>query len=93
MLGYRASLWLHGCTTAEVASSELLRNKEACHDAQPPRCLAALHAHTVALHALNAAGRAASFVELSSPYGHDAFLLESPPLDRVVAGFLGGGQG
>ena len=45
------------------------------------------------VHALNAAGRAASFVELSSPYGHDAFLLESPPLDRVVAGFLGGGQG
>jgi homoserine O-acetyltransferase len=39
--------------------------------------------------ALNAAGAPASFVELSSPYGHDAFLLDSPELDRVVAGFLG----
>jgi len=39
--------------------------------------------------ALNAAGAPASFVELSSPYGHDAFLLESPELDRIVAGFLG----
>ena len=42
--------------------------------------------------ALNAAGAPASFVELSSPYGHDAFLLESPELDRVVGGFLGAGQ-
>ena len=42
------------------------------------------------VHALNAAGARTSFVELSSPYGHDAFLLESPDLDRVVAGFLGG---
>ncbi|WP_174292384.1 homoserine O-acetyltransferase MetX [Sphingomonas bacterium] len=40
------------------------------------------------VHALNAAGAAASFVELSSPYGHDAFLLESPELNRVVDGFL-----
>ena len=39
--------------------------------------------------ALNAAGAPASFVELSSPYGHDAFLLDSPDLDRVIAGFLG----
>ncbi|SEL67673.1 homoserine O-acetyltransferase [Sphingomonas palmae] len=38
--------------------------------------------------ALNAAGAPVSFVELSSPYGHDAFLLESPELDRIVAGFL-----
>lgn len=38
--------------------------------------------------ALNAAGAPASFVELSSPYGHDAFLLDSPELDRIVAGFL-----
>ncbi len=43
------------------------------------------------VHALNAAGARASFVELSSPYGHDAFLLDSPELDRVVAGFLGAG--
>ncbi len=41
------------------------------------------------VHALNAAGAPTSFVELSSPYGHDAFLLESPALNRVVAGFLG----
>jgi homoserine O-acetyltransferase len=40
------------------------------------------------VHALNAAGAAASFVELSSPFGHDAFLLESPDLNRVVDGFL-----
>jgi homoserine O-acetyltransferase len=39
--------------------------------------------------ALNAAGAPVSFVELSSPYGHDAFLLESPELDRIVGGFLG----
>lgn len=44
------------------------------------------------VHALNAAGAAASFVELSSPFGHDAFLLENPELDRVVRGFLGAGR-
>lgn len=41
--------------------------------------------------ALNAAGRPASFVELASPYGHDAFLLDSPEMNRVVDGFLRGG--
>jgi homoserine O-acetyltransferase/O-succinyltransferase len=40
-------------------------------------------------HALNAAAAAVSFVELSSPFGHDAFFLPMPELDRVVAGFLG----
>ncbi|WP_034157652.1 homoserine O-acetyltransferase MetX [Sphingomonas sp. ERG5] len=40
------------------------------------------------VHALNAAGAPVSFVELSSPFGHDAFLLESPELNRVVDGFL-----
>jgi homoserine O-acetyltransferase len=40
------------------------------------------------VHALNAAGRAVSFVELSSPYGHDAFLLDAPEMNRVVDGFL-----
>ncbi|WP_375428372.1 homoserine O-acetyltransferase [uncultured Sphingomonas sp.] len=40
------------------------------------------------VHALNAGGAAASFVELSSPFGHDAFLLENPELARVVDGFL-----
>jgi homoserine O-acetyltransferase/O-succinyltransferase len=39
-------------------------------------------------HALNAAGAAVSFVELSSPFGHDAFFLELPELDRVVKGFV-----
>jgi homoserine O-acetyltransferase/O-succinyltransferase len=38
--------------------------------------------------ALNAAGAAVSFVELASPYGHDAFFLDVPELDRVVSGFL-----
>ena len=41
------------------------------------------------VHALHAAGAPTSFVELNSPYGHDAFLLDSPELARVVAGFLG----
>ena len=43
------------------------------------------------VHALNATSSPASFVELSSPFGHDAFLLESPELYRVVSGFLGNG--
>lgn len=38
--------------------------------------------------ALNAAGAPASFVELASPFGHDAFLLDTPDLNRVVDGFL-----
>ncbi len=42
--------------------------------------------------ALNAAGAPVSFVELSSPYGHDAFLLEAPEMNRVVDGFLKGGR-
>jgi homoserine O-acetyltransferase len=41
------------------------------------------------VHALNAAGAAVSFVELSAPFGHDSFLLDVPALDRVVKGFLG----
>ena len=44
------------------------------------------------VHALNASGAAASFVELSSPFGHDAFLLECPELNRVVDGFLRAGE-
>ena len=43
------------------------------------------------VHALNAAGAEASFVELSSPFGHDAFLMPSEELDRIIAGLLGGG--
>jgi homoserine O-acetyltransferase len=42
--------------------------------------------------ALNAAGAAVSFVELESPYGHDAFLLEAPEMNRVVDGFLRAGE-
>ena len=48
------------------------------------------------VHALNAAGAPVSFVELSSPFGHDSFLLDVPELNRVVDGFLragGGGEG
>ncbi len=41
------------------------------------------------VHALNAVGAPTSFVELSSPFGHDSFLLDVPALDRVVAGFIG----
>jgi homoserine O-acetyltransferase/O-succinyltransferase len=44
------------------------------------------------VHALNAAGAPVSFVELSSPYGHDAFLLEAPEMNRVVDGFLRAGE-
>lgn len=46
----------------------------------------------VIVHALNASGAQASFVELSSPFGHDAFLLEAPELNRVVDGFLRAGE-
>lgn len=44
------------------------------------------------VHALNAAGAAASFVELSSPFGHDAFLLDAPEMNRIVDGFLKAGR-
>jgi homoserine O-acetyltransferase len=44
------------------------------------------------VHALNAAGAPVSFVELSSPFGHDAFLLEAPELNRVVDGFWRNGK-
>ena len=44
------------------------------------------------VHALNASGAEASFVELSSPFGHDAFLLDVPELNRVVDGFLRAGE-
>ncbi|MEP5937955.1 MAG: homoserine O-acetyltransferase [Erythrobacter sp.] len=42
------------------------------------------------VHALNAAGAAVSFVELSAPHGHDSFLLDIPALDRAIRGFLDG---
>lgn len=43
------------------------------------------------VHALNASGAPVSFVELSSPFGHDSFFLDLPELDRVIAGFLKAG--
>lgn len=43
------------------------------------------------VHALNAAGAPVSFMELSSPFGHDAFLLDVPELNRVIDGFLRAG--
>ncbi len=42
----------------------------------------------IIVHALNAGGAPVSFVELSSPFGHDSFFLELPELDRVISGFL-----
>jgi homoserine O-acetyltransferase len=42
--------------------------------------------------ALNAAGAAVSFVELESPFGHDAFLLDAPEMNCVVDGFLRAGE-
>jgi len=42
--------------------------------------------------ALNAAGAQVSFVELESPFGHDAFLLDAPEMNRVVDGFLRAGE-
>ena len=44
------------------------------------------------VHALNAAGAQASFVELSSPFGHDAFLMESLEMNRIINGFLIAGE-
>jgi homoserine O-acetyltransferase len=38
--------------------------------------------------ALNAAGAKASFVEIESDKGHDAFLLDEPEMDAVLSGFL-----
>jgi len=38
--------------------------------------------------ALNAAGARASFVEIESDKGHDAFLLDEPVMEAALAGFL-----
>ena len=43
------------------------------------------------VHALNAAGKAVSFVELATPHGHDAFLMDMPEQNRVIDGFLKAG--
>jgi homoserine O-acetyltransferase/O-succinyltransferase len=49
------------------------------------------HESKAIAHALNAAAAPVSFVELRSPYGHDAFLLDTPGFDPVVRGFLEAG--
>jgi homoserine O-acetyltransferase len=38
--------------------------------------------------ALNAAGASVSFVEIETPGGHDAFLLDEPELNATIRGFL-----
>ena len=40
--------------------------------------------------ALNRAGANASFVEIASDKGHDAFLLDEPDMHRTLSGFLSG---
>jgi homoserine O-acetyltransferase len=40
--------------------------------------------------ALISAGRDVSFVDIESPYGHDAFLIEEERLTRIVGAFLRG---
>ena len=45
------------------------------------------------VHALNAAGAEVSFMELSSPFGHDSFLLDNPEMYRIIDGFLKAGEG
>lgn len=47
----------------------------------------------VIVRALNAGGAEVSFVELPSPFGHDAFLLDTPGLNATVDGFLKAGAG
>ena len=42
------------------------------------------------VHALNAAGARASFAEVATDKGHDAFLLDEPELFTIVRGFLEG---
>jgi homoserine O-acetyltransferase len=43
--------------------------------------------------ALNAGGAEVSFVELSSPFGHDAFLLDVPEMRATIDGFLKADEG
>ncbi len=40
------------------------------------------------VHALNAVGAPVSFSEIESNFGHDAFLLDVPEMDRLLSGFL-----
>ena len=40
--------------------------------------------------ALLSNGKSVSFIDIDSPYGHDAFLVEEEKLTRIIAGFLEG---
>ena len=40
--------------------------------------------------ALLSNGKDVSFIDIESPYGHDAFLLEEKKLTRIISGFLTG---
>ena len=40
--------------------------------------------------ALLSNGKPVSFIEVDSPYGHDAFLVEVEKLSRIISGFLSG---
>ena len=40
--------------------------------------------------ALLSNGKDVSFIDIDSPYGHDAFLLEEEKLTRIISGFLTG---
>ena len=40
--------------------------------------------------ALLSRGKDVSFIDIDSPYGHDAFLLEEKKLTRIVSGFMAG---
>jgi homoserine O-acetyltransferase/O-succinyltransferase len=35
-------------------------------------------------------GKPVSFIEIDSPYGHDAFLVEEERLTHIISGFLQG---
>lgn len=40
------------------------------------------------VHALNAAGARIAYTEIESGFGHDAFLMDVPEMDRMLAGFI-----
>ncbi|NNF99137.1 MAG: homoserine O-acetyltransferase [Desulfobacteraceae bacterium] len=44
------------------------------------------------VHALLACNKDVSFIEVDSPYGHDAFLVEEDRLAQIMAAFLSGGE-